>query len=715
MSSVFASLPVNPFEADVIREPREVTYSVPGLNDGPLNHLIAEFGQLTVGELPRNPIPSPKAQLVVSPEAGYGKSHLLGRLFQAVGARATQIYLLPFQAPERAWQSILLATVQELDRPSQHDLWEETQLDAFALGVLAHVAADFMLKGGVKDHDRLKREIEHLRNHPLSFLGRDRPNRGLIDWLKASIASRSDSIKLANLLRARRIDLHGREKAWLQVLAGYAFSEKDSVERYAALSWIRGDPLETEEAETLGLRLGDNDGGVDATVSQINEMSLSRLRGLCALSSYYRPFLFCFDQTEVYGSEKGLAEALGNCISRMHAALPNHLTIVTTNATNWTADILPHMKRADLARFSDEIRLEGIEEGQSRMLLAKRLQDFRLDNRAIEQFIEPEWLQSLFRAQQSIGVRRLLTRAAGRFRELGRPHPLLEQRPPPPTLPTMEEAFAVEVNKVRAKPALHQYNQDCLMWFTQVLSNGFDGVTVKKPKHRYFSTQWEWKDRAVYFAFEGGDNNGRWRAMAKEAVELAAGGGRWAIVFRTPDLKPVPGPRWAAARQVIDQACQNGLRIERLSLDEVCELHAAREFYSNALQGNVDFAPAEVLAWLKMRFQSWFEKYSSANDRPIADSQLGPPRPPKHAPGKSPIISDPAKAPTPPMPARLSEIQLKRVVDHMKKRLLDDINEVLKVIGSPSLREALLVEVEKHPNLKAHPGPQTIYLQWRIA
>ena len=67
------------------------------------------------------------------------------------------------------------------------------------------------------------------------------------------------------------------------------------------------------------------------------------------------------------------------------------------------------------------------------------------------------------------------------------------------------------------------------------------------------------------------------------------------------------------------------------------------------------------------------------------------------------------------MPTRLSEIQLRRVVDHMKKRLLDDINEVLKALGSPSLREALLVEVEKHPNLKAHPGPQTIYLQWRIA
>ena len=278
----------------------------------------------------------------------------------------------------------------------------------------------------------------------------------------------------------------------------------------------------------------------------------------------------------------------------------------------------------------------------------------------------------------------------------------------------MDEAFAVEVNNVRTKPALHHYNQDCLMWFTQVLSNGFDGVTVKKPKNRYFSTHWEWKDRAVYFAFEGGDNNGRWRAMAKEAVELAAGGRKCAIVFRTPDLKPIPGPRWIAARQTIDQACQKGLRIERLSLYEVCELHAARELYSNALQGNIDFAPAEVLAWLKARFRPWFEKYSSMNGRPTANLPPGPPRPPKPRRGKSPT-SDPPKPETPAAPARLSEIQLKRVVDHMKERLLDDINEVLKALGSPSLREALLVEVEKHPNLKAHPGPQTIYLQWRIA
>lgn len=143
-------------------------------------------------------------------------------------------------------------------------------------------------------------------------------------------------------------------------------------------------------------------------------------------------------------------------------------------------------------------------------------------------------------------------------------------------------------------------------------------------------------------------------------------------------------------------------------------MHAARELYSSALQGDVDFVPAEVLAWLKARFRPWFEKYSSVNDRPAANLKPEPPRPPKPPRGKL-ATPDPPEPEPPPALVRLSEIQLRVVVDYMKERLLDDINEVLKALGSPSLREALLVEVEKHPNLKAHPGPQTIYLQWRIA
>ena len=52
---------------------------------------------------------------------------------------------------------------------------------------------------------------------------------------------------------------------------------------------------------------------------------------------------------------------------------------------------------------------------------------------------------------------------------------------------------------------------------------------------------------------------------------------------------------------------------------------------------------------------------------------------------------------------------------HVKNMKLVDIKEVLKKLGRESLKEALLRAVERSPNLKAHAGPQTIYLQWRIS
>ncbi|MGH6839905.1 MAG: hypothetical protein ACREDT_14120 [Methylocella sp.] len=683
MIDVYAALKVNPFEDDAVTEPRAVTFSVEGLNDKPLVELLAEFDKLTAGKLPRQQIAAAKAQLVVSPDAGYGKSHLLGRLFQKLGERATQIYLRPFQDPQRPWNSILLTTVQELERPSQYGNQGGSQLEAFAMGVMAHVAADFMADGGVKDYAGVKKEIEYLRDHPLEVLGPARPNKILIDWLHACLDHQADLTKLVGLLKRRGVDLGGREKAWLRVLAGYAFTAIDSVERDAALTWLRGEPLEDEQARALKLADADNDGGGDVSAWQINDLSLRRLRGLCALSSYFRPFLFCFDQTEFYGSDKALADALGNCIEELYATLRNHLTIVTTNATNWTEDIRPNLKPACQHRFSSEIGLEGINIEQARELITMRLKDFQLGDAVVSDFIEPSWLTSHFETQPHIGVRRLLVRAAERFRALA-------QRPPQKC--SMEEAFAIEVNKIRAKPALHQYNQDCLMWFVQTLVEGFDGVMVAKPKQKYFSTQWDWTNRSVYFAFEGGDHNARWRAIAKEAVVLGKSSDKTlaTIVFRTPDLKSIPRPGWGPAKQQIEVAARSGLQIIPLDLGEVCELHAAREFYSNALQGNVDYAPPEVLGWLKDHFARWFEKYSHP------EAKNGTP-PPNHA------------------QSELTPAEFETVMSYVKNMKLVNIKEVLMKLGRESLKEALLRAVDRTPNLKAHPGPQTIYLQWRIS
>ncbi len=77
----------NPFEDNVVFEPREASRSVPGLNDQPLAAIIRQFERLEAEPYPRRYPVNLKAQLVTSPEPGYGKSHLIGRLFRALKGR----------------------------------------------------------------------------------------------------------------------------------------------------------------------------------------------------------------------------------------------------------------------------------------------------------------------------------------------------------------------------------------------------------------------------------------------------------------------------------------------------------------------------------------------------------------------------------------------------------------------------------------------------
>ncbi len=695
MTTIFSELEVNPFEDDVVTEPRRVSFSVKGLNDNPLETLVAGFRELTKGELPRGPIAAQKAQLVVSPDRGYGKSHLLGRLFKRLGEDATLIYLRPFQDPQRIWISILQATIQELERANQNGQEAGSQLEAFSKGVLAHVAADHMAEGGVEDYSRIESAVKYLRAHPLKVLGHAPGSNALIQWMKSRLDDRAVLQKLAGLLRNRGVVLSGRETAWLKVLAAYGFNGSDSLERDAALKWLRGDPLEIEELQVLKLLAADNEGRPDSSSREINELCFQRLKGLCVLSSYYRPFVFCFDQTEFYGSDRVLVNALAQGVEALYATVPNQLTIVTTNSANWTEDVLPVMEPAFKNRFSPEIRLEGITVDQAKDLIQARLADFRVEDASILDFIDGGWLGAQFNVIPQIGVRDLLIAAAARFRALARP----SNEPRPKT--ALADLFAIEVNKIRTNKVLHHYNQDCLMWFAQALAEGYQKVAIRKPDNRYFAVQWVWQDRSIYFAFESGDHHARWGAIARESIALAGSARRFgAVVFRTPDLKPIPRPTWGAAKKQIEDSEMKGLRVVPLSLDEVCDLHAARELYSNALQGNICYDAAEVLPWLKTRFEPWLDRYSQPTF--VRSPSEGTPPAVRIQPNTSPQKS-------------LTEAQLRTVLNFVSQRMLVDINEVLRSLGDVSLKTAVLRAIEGNRNVKAHPGPQTIYLQWRIA
>jgi hypothetical protein len=712
MTTSLTDLAMNPFDDDIVREPREVTFSVHGLNENQLKQLVGIFDKMDVGEAPRRPIRPSRAQLVISPDRGYGKSHLLGRLLQVLSARATQVYLRPFQDPYKAWHSILLLTIQELERPREpgHSSVSSlrVQLESLARNVLFRLAARLLASGRFK-HEDPTNASNYLINLATDLSSWSEDDAQWIDWVKSLTDNPDWTGELALMLHEQGIGLDGRENAWLKALSACvpsaSFPSRAAVQaRGAALKWIRAEPLEPEEVRSLGLTAADNEGRGDSAAQEINDLSFRRLRALCLLSSYYRPFLFCFDQTEFFASDPLLIKALGNCVDKLFVELPNQMTVITANDGNWRREILPQIDPPQRNRISLEIRLDGINAAGAAELIRSRLRDYDVGDADIGRFFADGWLDSVFGPLSEVGVRDVLQWARTRFQQLAYPGRRQHAQ-------TLADLFQLHVNDVRSKQALLAYNQDALMWFAKDIGKLQQSVSIIRPNRRYFSIEWFWPDRSVYFAFEGGDHSQRWRGIANEAISIANGSSGRSIlcyVFRTPDLTNIPRPTRHAIGPIIREATQKGLCIFALTLDYVCELHAAREFYSNALQGNIAFSGPDTLAWLRTHFESFLSDLTNRQLPPEAGDQESST---KEAVTDDDISHDEQHSSA----SDLDAAHLQVLIDTVRELRLVDIKAVLSRLGGDVFRDRLLRSVEAHPNLKAHPGPQTTFLQWRIA
>ena len=94
------------------------------------------------------------------------------------------------------------------------------------------------------------------------------------------------------------LSLHTAARDWLRVLYILAYLPLVRPKRQIYLDWLKGghpdDPLPWSKNGT-----GKKNGLVER-----NELCKARLRDLCVLASFSRPFLFCFDQTEYYGKRR---------------------------------------------------------------------------------------------------------------------------------------------------------------------------------------------------------------------------------------------------------------------------------------------------------------------------------------------------------------------------------------------------------------------------
>ena len=637
-------LAVNPFADRVFREPRQPHASVAGLNDHALGKLLAQFRRLApdgAAAGKRRTLSEP-AQLVASPQPGYGKSHLLGRLFAALEGRATLIYLAPFQSASLCWQSVLLRTVQELTFPDRADaraaagLEPPTQLDAFAHGVLAHLVAGLMEQGRV-EHPDPAGAAAWLRDNPVEAFSLADPDHPWAAWMRAVFEHYYRDLE--NELR--RAGLQTQSSGWLRVLFRYAASRPDDEARVLALAWFSGQALEPDEAKTLGLRTGELTPA--DTPDQINELCWRRLMDFCGLAAFYRPFVFCFDQTEAYGHTLGLARAFGTVIAQIHLLAPNQMTVVTANQQPWEETVAKHMETADRDRFTP-LALEGLNRAQAEELVRLRCKAADVPAAQAGAFLANGWLAGRFPTERNrMGTRQFLQQCSTRWEAPetwwnAQDRAVAEKKAVAGDDKNSELAGWLDryADDLARKPRRLGFNPDAFRWLVEDVARGRRDRTVSTNGHSVrddlLPVVWTppGDGRKVFIGFEAGNNWKRWRAILQEARACCVSSpssppldrpgtvvGK-AVLFRTAEQMRVPGARWMIAEEM-EAAQKSFFDVIEVDAGSTAELYAARALYLDAVAGDVPFSPEDVLDFLVTELEPFWQRIEA----PLAKGEDG--------------------------------------------------------------------------------------------
>ncbi|TFE72056.1 hypothetical protein [Methylacidiphilum caldifontis] len=292
---------MNPFEQQIVTDPRVLLDNpLSGLNEKPLKFLLNKFDELCKERK------LPKAYLLSSPNAGYGKTFLIGRLFKELKGKATLIYIRPIADPYRFWQRILDRILEELCQPEEFIIKDSnrsyTQFEIFTSRVIGNLLADFIgsgfidpiefvLEGLVKDIPDKDKVAEVLRKIPNDHVDFSNLSKKWIQWLRSKWDSAVFSFENALYLRGIRVGMPYKLIRLLWVFFWYAANPNpNSNDRELCIEWLSGGSLDESDAEKIGLPK-ESLILLSHSVESQNDLCQDRVIQFCNLASFTRPFV----------------------------------------------------------------------------------------------------------------------------------------------------------------------------------------------------------------------------------------------------------------------------------------------------------------------------------------------------------------------------------------------------------------------------------------
>ena len=585
----------NPFSRPVVDGPRDVRASAESIHRDALAHLLRAFEELAAQPLPRLQR-GPLAVRVLSQMPGSGKSHLLGRLWQALNGRATVIFLRAHQDRHAFWRRILERLVQELEQPEATDQrtlapGDATQLDGLARHLLADlIERNAATKAPSKTRDKALHDLRH--GSPPVLAGVQRQFVNLLRGLDALVPTWMQQLSQAG------VRLERDPVAWLKVLCHYTLHPANHPVRLLALAWLQGKELESEEAPLLGLSASQcrvcPPG--DISESSLNESAFQAVKDLCALGAFFRPLVFAFDQTEIYGQDEALARAFGATIARLQDECINQLTLITANEQPWQHRLWARFEPADQDRFdlTRLVMLKGIDLAQARELLRVKLRQSDWPSAAIDALCQADWLTALFANPATRPLAREVEKAACQAIAT-----LADQPPPAPQDDSPERLLARHRERLLTTPRLLAFDIGVLLWALNDGMAQMPGLDVvpnfAQPKRRLQGC-WQWPGHTLLLIVDDSTHGGHWKAVVADYhrqadAERAQGRAVQGAVVRHHSLKPMG----EGTRQLLSSTEAAGLRVVDMPDPLMASLYAAQALYSEVCTGDVDTVSLDAL------------------------------------------------------------------------------------------------------------------------
>ncbi|NNE92024.1 MAG: hypothetical protein HKN23_10290 [Verrucomicrobiales bacterium] len=341
----------NPFIDDVFVDNITALPGVPEIHNEPMSHCVRLFENLIRdGERGQHWGNSGRTILIASPRAGYGKSHLVGRLRSVTESLVAGI-TLPFDPSRTIGWPVMLASVLRQYREArcpQHvgcSLLDET-----ARFFLSNVIQAAMAEGAVQERDLPESEVA-LRVQFRDVMAPDAGTK-MIPWLRKRNPGISEA---ASRPMSSRWKLPARSVSfWTGLYLNHVDGIDDALEPLRGLS---------------------------------NGEARERLIQFLRIATECRPAAFVADHLDGFFGSDTAGMAIAEILTSLRTEVPRSLTLLCLNEDVWQSVFEKRLPSAWLDRLTGEpATLGGIGAASAKMLISARMQAMGFSRDKSEQF-----------------------------------------------------------------------------------------------------------------------------------------------------------------------------------------------------------------------------------------------------------------------------------------------------------------------------------------